>query len=83
MHMVITNAAKADPYPIDVLFLYMANMSWNSSMNVPAVLGHLTAKDEATGDVQDPQDHLLGRLCLRDGGLCRPDPPRYDLSRAL
>ena len=46
MHMVITNAAAGDPYPVDVLFLYMANMSWNSSMNVPAVLGHLTAKDE-------------------------------------
>ena len=45
MHMVITNAATADPYPVDVLFLYMANMSWNSSMNVPAVLEHLTAKD--------------------------------------
>jgi anaerobic selenocysteine-containing dehydrogenase len=32
MHMVISNAA-ADPYGIDVLFLYMANMAWNSSMN--------------------------------------------------
>ena len=38
MHMVITNAATADPYPVDVLFMYMANMSWNSSMNIPAVL---------------------------------------------
>jgi anaerobic selenocysteine-containing dehydrogenase len=45
MHMVITNTAMGDPYPIDLLFLYMANMSWNSSMNVPAVLDHLTAKD--------------------------------------
>lgn len=50
MHMVITNAALGDPYPIDVLFLYMANMSWNSSMNVPAVLEHLTAKDATTGE---------------------------------
>ena len=23
----------AEPYPVDVLFMYMANMSWNSSMN--------------------------------------------------
>ena len=46
MHMVVTNAAMQDPYPVDVLFMYMANMSWNSSMNIPAVLGHLTAKDE-------------------------------------
>ncbi len=31
MHMVIANAARGDPYPIDVLFMYMANMSWNSA----------------------------------------------------
>jgi anaerobic selenocysteine-containing dehydrogenase len=31
--MVISNAAEKDPYGIDVLFLYMANMAWNSSMN--------------------------------------------------
>ncbi len=54
MHMVITNAAMGDPYPIDVLFLYMANMSWNSSMNMPAVLEHLTAKDE-TGAYKIPK----------------------------
>jgi len=55
MHMVITNAANADPYPVDVLFMFMANMSWNSSMNVPAVLEHLTAKDAATGDYKIPK----------------------------
>src|SRR5690606_28455763 len=55
MHMVITNAANADPYPIDVLFMYMANMSWNSSMNIPAVLRYLTEKDEATGDYRIPK----------------------------
>ncbi len=55
MHMVITNAAKGDPYPVDVLFMYMSNMSWNSSMNVPAVLRHLTAKDETTGDYKIPK----------------------------
>jgi sulfite dehydrogenase (quinone) subunit SoeA len=49
MHMVITNAANGDPYPIDVLFMYMANMSWNSSMNVPAVLEHLTATNPSGG----------------------------------
>jgi len=31
MHMVIANAWAGDPYPIDVLFLYMSNMSWNSA----------------------------------------------------
>ena len=37
MHMVITNAWKGDPYPIDTLFMFMANMSWNSSMNTSGV----------------------------------------------
>ncbi|MBG1232606.1 molybdopterin oxidoreductase family protein [Aestuariivirga litoralis] len=44
MHMVINNASKGDPYTIDVLFMYMANMSWNSAMNVPDTLKALTAK---------------------------------------
>jgi anaerobic selenocysteine-containing dehydrogenase len=55
MHMVIANAARGDPYPIDVLFMYMANMSWNSSMNLAATLAHLTDKDEATGDYKIPR----------------------------
>ena len=45
MHMVVTNAAKKDPYGIEVLFMYMANMSWNSAMNVPDTIGYLTQKD--------------------------------------
>jgi sulfite dehydrogenase (quinone) subunit SoeA len=55
MHMVISNAANADPYPVDLLFMYMANMSWNSSMNVPATLQHLTATDPATGSYRIPR----------------------------
>ncbi|MBX2856565.1 MAG: molybdopterin oxidoreductase family protein [Rhodobacteraceae bacterium] len=46
MHMVINNAAARDPYGVDVLFMYMANMAWNSSMNVPGTIDALTAKDE-------------------------------------
>ncbi|MEZ5850965.1 MAG: molybdopterin oxidoreductase family protein [Hyphomicrobiaceae bacterium] len=46
MQMVITNAALADPYPVDVLFMYMANMAWNSSMNIGATLDYLTATNE-------------------------------------
>ncbi|MEO1533038.1 MAG: molybdopterin oxidoreductase family protein, partial [Pseudomonadota bacterium] len=46
MHMVIANAVAEDPYGIDALFLYMANMAWNSSMNSEAVGEMLTAKDE-------------------------------------
>jgi len=45
MHMVITNAARKDPYGIDVLFMYMANMSWNSAMNVPDTIRYLTQKE--------------------------------------
>ena len=47
MHMVISNAHAGDPYPIDVLFMYMANMSWNSSMNTSGVIKMLTDKDES------------------------------------
>ncbi|MEM9027134.1 MAG: molybdopterin oxidoreductase family protein [Pseudomonadota bacterium] len=55
MHMVITNAAKGDPYPVDVLFMYMANMGWNSSMNTPGTLRHLTATDPETGAYRIPK----------------------------
>ncbi len=47
MHMVITNAVNADPYPIDTLLLFMANMAWNSSMNTAEVQDMLCATDEA------------------------------------
>ena len=46
MHMVISNAHARDPYGIDVLFLYMANMAWNSSMNTSSVMKMLSDKDE-------------------------------------
>jgi anaerobic selenocysteine-containing dehydrogenase len=46
MHMVIANAVAGDPYPIDTLMLYMANMAWNSSMNTAGVQDMLRAKDE-------------------------------------
>jgi len=46
MHMVISNAYAGDPYKIDTLFMYMANMSWNSSMNTGGVMKMLTDKDE-------------------------------------
>ena len=44
MHMVISNAHAGDPYEIDTLFLFMANMSWNSSMNTASVMEMLTDK---------------------------------------
>ncbi len=47
MHMVISNAHAGDPYKIDTLFMYMANMSWNSSMNTRGVIDMLTDTDES------------------------------------
>ena len=44
MHMLIPNAHAGDPYRIDTLFLYMANMAWNSSMNSAEVMRMLTDK---------------------------------------
>jgi len=46
MHNVITNAWKADPYPIDTLFIFMANMAWNSTMNTTEVRKMLNDKNE-------------------------------------
>ncbi|RVU84581.1 formate dehydrogenase [Leucothrix sargassi] len=46
MHMVITNAYNGDPYPIDTLMMFMANMSWNSTMNTSEVRKMLSARDE-------------------------------------
>jgi anaerobic selenocysteine-containing dehydrogenase len=53
MHMVISNAHAGDPYKIDTLFMYMANMSWNSSMNISGVIKMLTDTDE-NGDYVIP-----------------------------
>ncbi len=47
MHNVITNATKGDPYRIDTLLIFMANMAWNSTMNTMAVRDMLNAKDES------------------------------------
>jgi len=55
MHMVIANAHAGDPYPVDVLFLYMANMAWNSSMNTAGVIRMLEDKDPATGEYRIPK----------------------------
>jgi len=49
MHMVISNAHAQDPYPIDTLFMYMANMSWNSSMNTSGVIKMLTDRNDDGG----------------------------------
>ena len=54
MHMVIANAVAGDPYPIEVLFLYMANMAWNSAMNTAGTMEMLAATD-ASGEYLIPK----------------------------
>ncbi|HBU18549.1 molybdopterin oxidoreductase family protein [Hydrogenophaga sp.] len=44
MHNVITNAWRGDPYPIDTLLIFMANMAWNSTMNTTEVRQMLNDK---------------------------------------
>ena len=55
MHSVITNAWAGDPYKIDILFMYMANMAWNSAMNTDDTIAKLTDKDPNTGDYKIPR----------------------------
>lgn len=59
MHMVISNAYAGDPYKIDTLFMYMANMSWNSSMNTRGVIDMLT-------DTDDNGDYVIPRIIYSD-----------------
>ena len=53
MHNVITNAVKGDPYRIDTLLIFMANMAWNSTMNTMAVREMLNRK-HADGEYAIP-----------------------------
>jgi anaerobic selenocysteine-containing dehydrogenase len=46
MHTVIRNAWAGDPYRIDTLLMFMANMSWNSAMNTAETMRMLTDTDE-------------------------------------
>ncbi len=59
MQMVIPNAHAGDPYRIDTLMLYMANMAWNSSMNTEAVIGMLTDRD-------DDGEYVIPRIIYSD-----------------
>ena len=59
MHMVISNAHAGDPYKIDTLFMYMANMSWNSSMNTRGVMEMLT-------DTNENGDYVIPRIIYSD-----------------
>ena len=54
LHTVIRNAHAGDPYPIDTLLMFMANMGWNSAMNTPRRSRMLTDKD-ADGEYRIPR----------------------------
>ena len=54
MHTVIRNAWAGDPYKIDTLMMFMANMSWNSAMNTGETMRWLTDRDEA-GEYRIPR----------------------------
>lgn len=54
MHSVIRNAWAGDPYKIDTLMMFMANMSWNSAMNTSETIGWLTDKDDS-GEYRIPR----------------------------
>jgi sulfite dehydrogenase (quinone) subunit SoeA len=64
MHMVIPNAHAGDPYRIDTLFLYMANMAWNSSMNTAAVMDMLT-------DTGEDGEYVIPRIIYSDAYASR------------
>ena len=55
MHMVVSNAHAGDPYKVNALFMYMANMAWNSSMNTRGVMDMLTDTDPETGEYVIPK----------------------------
>ncbi len=59
MHMVVSNAHAGDPYRIDTLFMYMANMAWNSSMNIGGVTKMLT-------DTNENGDYVIPRIIYSD-----------------
>ena len=62
MHMVVSNAYAGDPYKVDALFMYMANMAWNSSMNTRGVMDMLTDTDPETGE------YVIPKLIYADKG---------------
>ena len=81
MHNVITNAWRGDPYRIDTLLIFMANMAWNSTMNTVEVRKMLNDRD-AGRRVQDPVPGGLRCVPVGDHRVRRSHPARHDVSRA-
>jgi anaerobic selenocysteine-containing dehydrogenase len=56
LQSVIRNAWAGDPYRIDTLFLFMANMGWNSAMNTTQTRAMLADRD-SVGEYRIP--HII------------------------
>ncbi|HQZ62495.1 MAG TPA: molybdopterin oxidoreductase family protein, partial [Dokdonella sp.] len=57
MQSVIRNAWAGDPCRIDTLFMFMANMGWNSSMNTMGTRQMLCDRDADSGEYRIP--HII------------------------
>jgi len=57
LQSVIRNAWAGDPYRIDTLFLFMANMGWNSAMNTGQTRQMLRDRDPDSGEYRIP--HII------------------------
>ncbi len=57
LQSVIRNAWAGDPYRIDTLFLFMANMGWNSAMNTTQTRAMLADREPASGEYRIP--HII------------------------
>ncbi len=81
MHMVIRNAYEANPYPIDTLMLFMANMSWNSTMNPKDTKDMLYAIDEKTNEYKIPFVVVIDAFhseTVNDADLVLPDTTYFE-----
>ena len=78
MHNVIANAWRGDPYRIDTLMMFMANMAWNSSMNTSAVRAMLNDKDDERANTRFRSSSSATRSSRRrprSPTWCCPTPP--------
>ena len=53
LHNVITNAWRGEPYHLDTLLIFMANLAWNSSMNTSEIRNMLQDQN-ANGEYKIP-----------------------------
>ena len=65
LQTVIGNAWRGDPYPIDMLFLFMANMAWNSAHEPRRDDAHAGRQGRGTGAYTIPKHHLCRRVSIR------------------